>query len=359
MTKKDIEFLKIISEIDGVSGHEKEVREFMKKEFLKSVPEENLSYDRLGSIIARKDGLKGGPKILITGHMDEIGMIVTQITDDGFLKFQTIGGWWSQVMSSQKYTITTNTGKKVRAVIGSIPPHILQKEQLAKPVDVKDMFMDIGVKDKAAVEKLGIKIGDQITPYTTFEQMGDEKYLLGKAWDDRIGCAIAIEVLKELKGIDHPNVVYAAGTVQEEVGCRGAKTVAQMVNPDISIALDTGIAYDIPGTDGHVKIGDGPVMLIYDGGLIGHLEFREYMMGIADELKIPYQLDHLQRGGTDASQMHVAHDGAPSMSFIVATRYIHAHTSVIHYDDYKNAVRIIVELVKRLDKDAVNKITFD
>lgn len=262
-------------------------------------------------------------------------------------------------MSSQKYTITTSEGKKVRAVIGSLPPHILEKEQLAKPVDVKDMFMDIGVKDKEAAEKLGIKIGDPITPFTTFEQLGDENYLLGKAWDDRIGCAIAIEVLKGLKDVEHPNVVYAAGTVQEEVGCRGAKTVSQMVNPDIAIALDTGIAYDVPGTDGHIKIGDGPVMLILDGGLIGHLGLREYMMNIADELKIPYQLDHLTRGGTDASQMHLAHDGAPSMSFIVATRYIHGHTSVIHYDDYKNAVKIIIELLKRLDKDAVNKITFD
>ncbi|HHX78953.1 MAG TPA: M42 family metallopeptidase [Acholeplasmataceae bacterium] len=359
MTKQELKFLKNISEIDGVSGHEKEVREFMKKEFLTVLPEENLSYDRLGSIIAKKEGLAGGPKILITGHMDEIGMIVTQITDDGFLKFQTIGGWWSQVMSSQKYTITASNGKKIRAVIGSIPPHILQKEQLLKPVDVKDMFMDIGVKDKESAEKLGIKIGDPITPYTTFEQMGDDNYLLGKAWDDRIGCAIAIEVIKGLKDVEHPNVVYSAGTVQEEVGCRGAKTVAQMVNPDIAIALDTGIAYDIPGTDGHIKIGNGPVMLIFDGGLIGHLELREQMMKVADELKIPYQLDHLQRGGTDASQMHVAHDGAPSMSFIVATRYLHAHTSVIHYDDYKNAVKIIIEFIKRLDKDMVNAITYN
>lgn len=359
MIKNDLKLLKIISELDGVSGHEKEVREFMKKEFLSVLPKENITYDRLGSIIAKKVGLAGGPKILITGHMDEIGMIVTQITDDGFIKFQTIGGWWSQVMSSQKYTISTNTGKKIRAVIGSIPPHILEKEQLLKPVDVKDMFMDIGVKDKEAAIKLGIKIGDPITPYTLFEQMGDKNYLLGKAWDDRIGCAIAIEVIKELKDVEHPNVVYAAGTVQEEIGCRGAKTVAQMVNPDISIALDTGIAYDIPGTDGHVKIGDGPVILVFDGGLIGHLELREKIMGIADELNIRYQLDYLKRGGTDASQMHVAHDGAPSMSFIVATRYLHAHTSVIHYDDYKNAVRVIVEFIKRLDKDMVNEITYN
>lgn len=359
MNKNELKLLKNISEIDGVSGHEKEIREFIKNEFLNVVSEENISYDRLGSIIAKKEGLSDGPKILITGHMDEIGMIVTKITDEGFIKFQTIGGWWSQVMSSQKYTITTTKGKKVRAVIGSLPPHILQKEQLAKPVDVKDMFMDIGVKNREEAEKLGIKIGDSITPYTTFEQMGNKNYLLGKAWDDRIGCAIAIDVLKELKEVKHPNIIYAAGTVQEEVGCRGAKTVAQIVNPDISIALDTGIAFDVPGTDGHVKIGDGPVMLVYDGGLIGHLALREKMMEIADELKIPYQLDHLQRGGTDASQMHLVHDGAPSMSFIVATRYIHGHTSVIHYDDYKNAVKIVVELIKRLDKDTVNKITFD
>ncbi|MCK9470793.1 MAG: M42 family metallopeptidase [Bacilli bacterium] len=356
---KDLEFLKELSELNGIGGHEKNVRKYMEKHFLEVVGKEDIMVDGLGSIAARKVGDPNGPKIMVAGHMDEIGMIVTKITDEGFLRFQTIGGWWSQVMLAQEFNVTTSKGKVYRGVIGSTPPHLLSPEELKNPAKIDDMFVDLGVKNKEEVEKLGIQIGDMISPAISFTQLANPNYLLGKAWDNRIGCAIAIEILKRLKDEKHPNIVYGVGTVQEEVGLRGAKTSGQMINPDICIAVDVGIAKDTPGTDMSVKMGDGPAILIYDGAMIGHVGLREVVLEVAKENNIPYQLDYLKRGGTDAGAVHLVHNGVPSMSFCIATRYIHSHTSILHKEDYENAVKLIVEVIKKLDRETVNKITFE
>lgn len=356
---KDFQFLKELTEINGIGGHEKQVRKYMEKHFLEVVPQENIEVDGLGSIIAKKVGDSNGPKIMIAGHMDEIGMIVTKITDEGYIRFQTVGGWWSQVMLAQVFNVTTSKGKVYPGVIGSKPPHLLSPEELKNPANIDDMFLDLGVKNKEEIEKLGIQIGDMITPAIETRPLANENYLMGKAWDNRIGCAIAIEVLKRLKDEQHPNIVYGVGTVQEEVGLRGARTSGQMINPDICIAVDVGIAKDTPGTDMSVKMGDGPAILVYDGSLIGHVGLREVVLEVAKELNIPYQLDFLKRGGTDAGAVHLVHNGVPSMSFCIATRYIHSHTSILHKDDYENAVNLIVEVVKRLDKKTVNKITYE
>ncbi|HOA63387.1 MAG TPA: M42 family metallopeptidase [Bacilli bacterium] len=356
--KKDLLLLKKLTEANGIGGHERMVRQIMEEEFLQVVSKDDILYDGLGSIAARKVGQEDGPKIAIAGHMDEIGMIVTKITDEGFLKFQTIGGWWSQVMLAQQMTVTTSEGKTYRGVIGSKPPHILSESELKNPVKIEDMYLDLGVASKEEVEKLGIKVGDMITPAIDFQVLANEKYLLAKAWDNRIGCAVAIEVLKQLKGQKHPNTVYGIGTVQEEVGLRGARTIAQMINPDIVIAVDVGIAKDVPGTDNSAKLGAGPQILLYDGALIGHVGLREFIVGIADELKIPYQFDYLKRGGTDAGAMHLVHDGAPAMSLCIPSRYIHSHTSIIHKDDFDNTVKLLVEVIKRLDNATCYQITY-
>ena len=356
---KDLKFLKELTELNGIGGHEKTVRKYMEKHFLEVVGKEDILVDGLGSIAGRLVGDPNGPKIMIAGHMDEIGMIVTKIDDNGFLRFQTVGGWWSQVMLAQQYDLTTSKGKVYRGVIGSTPPHLLGPEALKVPAKIEDMFLDLGVKDKAEVESLGIEVGNMITPAIEFQELANKNYLLAKAWDNRIGCAIAIEVLKRLKCEKHPNIVYGVGTVQEEVGLRGARTSGQMIKPDIAIAVDVGIAKDTPGTDGSVKMGNGPAILVYDGSLIGHVGLREAVLDVAKEHNIPYQLDYLVRGGTDAGAISLVHDGAPAMSFCIATRYIRSHTSILHKDDYENAVKLIVEVIKKLDRNLVNKITFE
>lgn len=352
-----MELLKKLSEVNGISGHERQVKELVLDEIKDFVKKEEISYDNLGSVIVKK-GNKG-PKIMLAGHMDEVGMIVTKITDDGYLKFQTIGGWWSQVMLAQQMTITTSDKKTYLGVTGSKPTHILTPEERKNPVKIEDIYIDLGVTSKDEVEKMGIKIGDMITPKIDFAILNNNDFLLGKAWDDRIGVAIVIEVLRLLKDEELNNTVYGVFTVQEELGLRGAKTSSNIVNPDISIALDVGIAKDTPGTDGSVKMGKGPLILLYDGGLVGHTPLREFIVEVARKNDIAVQIDYLTGGATDAGAMHLAHDGSPAISLCIASRYIHSHTSMISKIDFENTVKLVVATIKALNQETVNEITYN
>lgn len=179
---------------------------------------------------------------MVAGHLDEVGFMVTKIDDRGFISFQTVEIWWSQVMLAQRVTITTRKGEEVIGVIGSKPPHILPVEARNKIVDIKAMFIDIGATSKEEALRRGVLPGDMVTPYFEFNVMRNDKHLLAKAWDNRIGCAIAIDVLRALKDEQHPNIVYGVGNVQEEVGLRGAKTSTHKIEPDIGFAVDVGIA---------------------------------------------------------------------------------------------------------------------
>jgi endoglucanase len=350
------QLLKELTMLNGIPANEKQVRQY----FVKQVSAlGSVSYDGLGSAIVEKVGLPGGPKIMVAGHMDEIGFLVTEITKDGYVKFIPAGGWWGHVVLSQQFTITTREGKQVHAVVGSKPPHILGAEERLKVVDLKDMYLDLGVASKEEAEAAGVKVGDMVTPFIDFRPLANPKYLLAKAFDNRIGVALAIEVLKNLANEAHPNVYYGAATVQEEVGLRGAGTAAYKVAPDIGIALDVTIAHDYPGGTKETELGKGPCLMIYDSSMVGHVGLRQYVQAMCDELKIPYQLSYLRQGGTDAGKIHMNMAGAPSIAICIASRYIHSHTSMIHQDDYDNAVRIVTELVKRLDRKTVDQITYE
>jgi len=354
---KKLEFLKALTDANGVPGIENEVRALFKD--LTAEASDELLQDKLGSVIAKKTGLADGPKIAIAGHLDEVGFMVHFIDDNGFIKFKPLGGWWSQVLLSQQMTITTGAGKKVHGIIGSTPPHALTAEDRKKIVELDTMFIDIGVDSKEEAEGLGIKPGDMITPYLEFRELANPKYLLAKAWDNRIGCAVAIDVLNNLKGETHPNEYFGVATVQEEVGCRGAQTVANMINPDIVVAADVVLDGSTPGSEKiKSKLGKGPALMLMDGGTIGHKALREYIVKLADELNIPYQFDVLMGGGTDAAPMHRAHDGAPALSLGIPSRYIHSNGSIIHRDDYENAVKLMTEFVKRFDADALNEVAY-
>lgn len=361
MTKLDetLTMLKDLTDARGIPGNEREVRGVMKK-YIQEYSDEVFT-DNLGSLVAKKVGLENGPKIMIAGHLDEVGFMITQIDDKGFLRFQTVGGWWSQVMLAQRVTIVTKKGD-VTGIIGSKPPHILSPDARKKPVEIKDMFIDIGASSRDEAMEFGVKPGDQVVPYFEFTVMNNEKMLLAKAWDNRIGCAIAIDVLKNLNGIDHPNVVYGVGTVQEEVGLRGARTSANLVEPDIAFGVDVGIAGDTPGVsdkEASSKMGEGPQIILYDASMVSHKGLRDLVTGTADELAIPYQFDAIAGGGTDSGAIHISANGVPALSITIATRYIHSHAAMLHRDDYENAVKLITEVVKRLDRKTVDKITFD
>lgn len=361
MTKLDetLTMLKDLTDAKGIPGNEREVREVMKK-YITEYSDEVFT-DGLGSLIAKKVGNENGPKIMIAGHLDEVGFMVTQIDDKGFIRFQPVGGWWSQVMLAHRVTIVTNKGD-VTGIIGSKPPHILSPEARKKPVEIKDMFVDIGATSRDEAMEFGVKPGDQIVPYFEFTVMKNEKMLLAKAWDNRIGCAIAIDVLKNLKNEAHPNIVYGVGTVQEEVGLRGARTSANLIGPDIAFGLDVGIAGDTPGVsekEAMGKMGDGPQVILYDASMVSHKGLRDFVTDVADELEIPYQYDSLAGGGTDSGAIHISANGVPALSITIATRYIHSHAAMLNRDDYENTVKLITEVIKRLDSEAVKTLTFN
>lgn len=359
MADETLQMLKDLTDARSIPGDEKEARNVM-KQYISPYADEVFT-DNLGSLIAKKSGLENGPKIMIAGHLDEVGFMVTRIDDNGFVYFQTVGGWWSQVMLAQRVTLLTRKGD-VTGIIGSKPPHILPPEARKKPVEIKDMFIDIGASSREEAEEFGVLPGDSVVPYFEFTQMKNEKLLLAKAWDNRIGCAIAIEVLKQLKEEEHPNVVYGVGTVQEEVGLRGAKTSTHAIEPDIGFAVDVGIAGDTPGIspkEADSKIGKGPQVILYDASMVSHKGLRDFVTDTADKNEIPYQFSSMAGGGTDSGSIHLTANGVPALSLTIATRYIHTHAAILHRDDFDNIVKLIVEVIKNLDADKVKELTFE
>lgn len=355
-----LQMLKELTDAKGIPGNEREPRKVMKAHIEPYADE--ITQDGLGSLIAKKTGDADGPKIMVAGHLDEVGFMVTKIDDKGFLSFQTVGGWWSQVMLAQRVTIVTRKGDTITGVIGSKPPHILSPEARKKPVDIKDMFIDIGATSKEEAMEWGILPGDMIVPYFEFTVMKNEKYLLAKAWDNRIGCAIAIEVMKALKNENHPNIVYGVGAAQEEVGLRGARTAATKIQPDIGFAVDVGIAGDTPGVSSKEatgKMGDGPQIVLYDASMVSHKGLRDFIVEVAEENGIPYQFETIPGGGTDAGSIHLSGTGVPSLAVCIPTRYIHSHAGILHRDDFENTVKLLVEVIKRLNRETVNQIIFE
>ena len=353
MKKATLQMLKELTEANGVPGFETEIREIIKKHLGGLTA---ISYDGLGSIICEKRGASPEPRIMLPGHMDEIGFMVKLIDKEGFIRFAPLGGWFDQTLLAQQVLILTDKGP-VPGVIGSKPPHILPPEERGKVIIKKNMFIDVGATSRKQAEKeFGIRIGNPIVPRAGFEVMKNPKLLMAKAWDDRVGVGLFIDVIKALADEKHPNAVYGVGTVQEEVGTRGAETSADVVNPDVCIVLDVGIAADTPGIspeEAQGKIGKGPILYALDAGSIAHHRFHAFMVKLAEKEKIPYQLSVLEGGATDGRAIQLHQRGVPTVNVAIATRYIHSHTGIIHVDDYDAALRLLLEAIKRLDAKTV------
>lgn len=348
-------FLQEITEANGPSGYEDEAREVMAR-YLKGIAE--IDHDRLGSLIGKKKGKSESPRILVAGHLDEIGFMVKEITPEGFIKFLTLGGWWPHVILGQRVRILTEKGP-VLGVIGSQPPHILKDEDRKKVMKIEDMFIDVGAMENYDItKKLGVRVGDSIVPDADFTIMNHKQMYMAKAFDNRISCAVVVDVLKKFKNVAHPNTIYGVGTVQEEVGARGATTIARKVEPDLAIIVDVGVAMDVPPDDYKrpEKLGSGATILIYEGSMIPNHRLRQLIVDTAEEKKIPYNISSMPRGGSDGGPVHKSGHGVPSIYMGVPTRYIHAHNGIIYRKDYDNTVKLIAEVIKKLDKKTVDKI---
>ncbi|MEN2769186.1 M42 family metallopeptidase [Ornithinibacillus xuwenensis] len=351
MNQETLELFRTLTELQGAPGNEHPVRAFMKGELEKY--SDKIIQDNLGGVFGVKKGT--GPRVMVAGHMDEVGFMVTQITKKGLIRFQTLGGWWSQVLLAQRVQIMTDNGPIV-GVISSIPPHNLTEEQRKKPMEIKNMLIDIGADDKEDAEKIGIKPGQPIVPICPFTPMANNKKILAKAWDNRYGCGLSIELLKELQNETLPNQLFSGATVQEEVGLRGAKVAANMINPDIFYALDASPANDVTGSDQEFgQLGKGALLRIFDRSMITHRGMREFILDTAETNNIPYQY-FISQGGTDAGSVHLSANGVPSAVVGICSRYIHTSASIIHVDDYAAAKDLLVKLVKSTDQSTVDSI---
>lgn len=346
--------LQALTDAHGVPGYEVEIRALL-RDYL--TPLGSLSQDKLGSVICHQSG--DGPRVMMAGHMDEIGFIIRHVTEEGFLKFIQLGGWWDQVLLGHRVIIKTHKGDVV-GVIGAKPPHMLDAEERSKVVEKKDMYIDIGATSYEEAVATGVRVGDPAVPDSSFSVMANPKMYVAKAFDDRIGCAVAIEVLRHFKDNAHPNNLYGVMTVMEEVGVRGATTSARAIDPDVAIILESDIAGDVPGIKPHesdIKLGGGPTIMVYDARMIPNIKLRDLCIKTAEELGITVQFSAMPGGATDGSIIHLHGTGVPTIVIGVAARHIHSHNSIIHRDDFDNAVKLVSAIVGKLDAATVADLT--
>ena len=351
MDEKSIELLEELTQAAGIPGHETEVQAIFQSR-LADVGA--IDRDRLGSIFCTKQGDADQPRVLLDSHLDEVGFIVQRVTDSGYVKFLPVGGWWAHTLLAQRVNILTKHGK-VPGVIGAIPPHLLGAGSREKVMEIQSLFIDIGAEsDNQASDEFGVVPGCPIVPYGPFMPMKNPKLFSAKAFDNRVGVALVIQALLKLG--KHPNTVIGAGSAQEEVGLRGARTVAQIVQPDVAIVLEGPPADDTPGTDSDAvqgKLGGGVQIRLYDPTMIPNPRLCEFVIETAKSHQIPHQLAVRQSGGTDAGSIHQVGRGVPSIVLGVPARYVHSHVSIINSDDYLAALDLLLHLVPKLDENTV------
>jgi tetrahedral aminopeptidase len=329
----------------GVAGREEEVRNLM-TQMLKPYADE-VAVDKLENVIAIKKGKAGKPKIMLAAHMDEVGLMVKTITKDGFLQFSKMGGIDDRVILAQKVNILTEKAA-LPGVVGSKPPHIQKEDERKKVVAFDEMFIDVGAKNRDDAKAMGIQVGDPIAFDAQFMRLGND-IVMGKAFDNRAGCAIMIETLKQLAKADC--TIYAVGTVQEELGLRGATTAAFGVDPDVGLALDVTFTGDTPGVkefDTTVKMGMGPALSVTDSGLVTHPKVLRWLIDTATQNGIEYQLETGLLGTTDAARMSLARAGVPSGAISVPARYIHSPVGLISLKDLESCAKLAVLAVQKI-----------
>ena len=341
------ENLEKLSNASGVVGREDEVRNLMSK--LMKPYADKVYLDKLENVVAVKQGKKKTPKIMLAAHMDEIGLMVKTVNKEGFIQFAKMGGIDDRLLLAQKVILQSSKGP-VHGILGSKPPHIQKEEERKKIVTFDELFIDIGAESKEDVAKMGVRVGDPIVFDEEFVSIGKD-LVIGKAFDNRIGCAIMIETLKLLKDTDCN--VFAVGTVQEEVGLRGAATAAFGVDPDVGLALDVTVAGDVPGVrefDSSVKMGKGPALSVTDAGLITHPKVLRILLDTAEENKISYQLETGLMGTTDAARISLARQGVPCGTVSVPARYIHSPIGMINLRDAEASAKLTAAAVLNMKK---------
>ncbi len=340
--------------LPGPPSFEREVKRYMKQEISKHTDE--IVEDKLGSIFGGINTKSKGPRVMMAGHMDEVGAMVTGITKEGLIKMQALGGMKGDVFLSQHMIIYTDDLEEIPGITASKPPHLTRGKKEDTPLKFDDLRLDIGAEDKEHAEKLGVKIGQMIVPRNTYIETKDGKKVISKAWDDRFGCAMALELLETLKDEALPCSLYAGATVQEEAGLRGAKTATHAVNPDVFLAVDCSPCQDsFEGDEISGNLNKGFLMRFYDPNAIMHRGMREHIERLAEKHDIKFQY-YQSKGGTDAARAQLSRSGVVVATIGMPARYIHSTTSMIHKNDYEAVKQMLLTLIRSLDSETLSEI---
>jgi endoglucanase len=342
-----MKLLKQLTEAFGGSGHEAEVAEIVAAELRPLC--RKVSIDTLGNVVGVKPGKgrkQGRRRVMLAAHMDEIGFVVSHIDDRGFLRVQPAGGFDPRTLMAQRVTVF---GKGTHKLIGLLnaagkPIHLQSPEERKKDLQVTSFFVDLGLPVETVKKK--VEIGDRVIWHRNFARLGN--CVTAKALDDRVGVYVMIEALRAVSGNRHD--IYAVGTVQEEVGLRGAVTSAYDVAPDIAIALDITLAVDTPDAEAHLRVselGKGVALKIMDSSSISDAGLVREFRALAEEHEIPYQLEILPRGGTDAGGMQRARGGARVITLSIPVRYGHSVNETAHKDDIQAAIDLLAAFLNQ------------
>lgn len=335
--------LKLLTEASGVSGNEKEVRDIIISEIKEYV--DDIKIDRIGNIIAYKKGEKSSKTLMVTAHMDEVGLLIKDIDSSGLLKFMPVGGIDKRILVSKPVLVGKD---KIYGVIGAKPIHLQKRTEWTKALEIDELYIDIGATSKADAEKY-VRIGDYVSFYSPYREFGDG-LVKAKALDNRVGCSILIDLIKNIKDVSF----YAVFTVMEEVGLVGAGPAAYEVDPDISIVLEGTLCYDITGLDSHLiptYLGKGPAISLVDRTTVFDSSLREKVVDIAKKNNIPYQYRKTSMGGNDSGKIHITKGGSLTTTISVPCRNIHSPSSVMSLKDYNNTYKLVSSILSHFKRE--------
>lgn len=352
------ELLIELSEAPGPSGFEEAVREIVVREF--QALGASIEYDGLGSVLAILPGNNSGPRIMVTAHMDEVGLMVQYITEDGFIRVRMLGGILEQALPDQRWTVLGSKGP-VTAISGLRTTHVTPASQRSQVWTLDETFLDVGARSRAEVEAMGIRPGDGIAPLSGFTELPNGRYA-GKAWDDRVGIAVMIVAAQRIRaeGINLPAQIVWVSTTQEEIGLRGAQTSVDLARPVLGISLEAGVSADYPGilpTQAQERLGGGPGLFMLDSSMIPNRKLRNLFFNVATDAGIPLQPNVLSGYGEDGAEIQRFDTGRAAVNMTVPTRYLHGHTGIIQRSDFDQTVELLLAVLRRLDAATVAEVS--
>ena len=349
---RTIDLLRQLADTSGPPGFEEPIRKVMVDQMKPYAA--SITFDGMGSLIATQGSQ--GPRIMVDAHMDELGGVVRRVTPRGLLTMQMLGGWLDQALVDQRWIIVGSKGP-VRAVTGIRDIHVVPPEERTRVYPRDSLFLDVGAKDEADVAAMGIGPGDPVVPDAPFTVLNGN--YLAKGWDDRVGCGVVVEAMRRLAALPHANQIVWTITTQEEVGLRGAHTAADIVKPELAIAIEGGITGDVfPGhpEETQARLGAGPGIFLYDSSALPNRKLTQLVKQTAAEKSLPLQLDLVQGYGDDSAELQKSNGGVPTVNLVVPVRYTHSHNGIMNRRDFDQMVDLLVAILQKLDQATVNRI---